>query len=42
VTFNSASKSFNTPGLRCAVAHFGTPELQQHFLAHVPRRARGG
>jgi len=42
VTFNSASKAFNTPGLRCAVAHFGTPELQQRFLAHVPRRARGG
>ncbi len=42
VTFNSASKSFNTPGLRCAVAHFGSEALQKRFLAHVPRRVRGG
>ncbi len=42
VTFNSASKSFNTPGLRCAVAHFGSPGLQKRFLGHVPRRVRGG
>ncbi len=42
VTFNAASKSFNTPGLRCAVAHFGSDELHKRFLAHVPRRVRGG
>lgn len=42
VTLNSASKSFNIPALRCAVAHFGSAELARSFLAHVPRRVRGG
>jgi len=42
VTLNSASKSFNIPALRCAVAHFGSETLQRRFLAYAPRRVRGG
>jgi cystathionine beta-lyase len=42
VTFTSASKPFNIPGLRLAVAHFGSEALQQRFNALHPRRVRGG
>ena len=42
VTLNSASKSFNIPGLRCAVAHFGSAELKRRFDAVCPRHVRGG
>lgn len=42
VTLNSASKAFNIPGLRCAVAHFGSAELQRRFGACFPRHVRGG
>jgi len=42
VTLNSASKAFNIAGLRCAVAHFGSPELQRRFARVVPRHVRGG
>lgn len=42
LTLTSASKAFNIPGLRCAVAHFGTEALQQRFHQSLPRRARGG
>lgn len=42
VTLTSASKSFNLPGLRCALAHFGSRELQQRFAAAFPRHVRGG
>jgi cystathionine beta-lyase len=42
VTLNSASKSFNIPALRCAVAHFGSADVQRRFVEHVPRRVRGG
>jgi cystathionine beta-lyase len=42
VTLNSASKAFNIPGLRCAVAHFGSAELQQRFNSRFPRHVRGG
>lgn len=41
VTLTSATKAFNIPGLRCAVAHFGSAELRQRFLA-LPRHVRGG
>lgn len=41
VTLNSATKSFNIAGLRCAVAHFGTPALQQRFHARLPARLTG-
>lgn len=41
VTLSSATKAFNIAGLRCAVAVFGSEELQQRFLS-VPRHARGG
>jgi len=41
VTFNSAPKAFNTAGIRCAVAAFGSEELHRRF-SEVPRRVRGG
>jgi cystathionine beta-lyase len=42
VTLNSASKSFNIPGLRCALAHFGDPQLQRRFTERFARKVRGG
>jgi cystathionine beta-lyase len=42
VTLTSASKPFNIPGLRCAVAHFGSDDLQQRFNRLHPPRFRGG
>lgn len=42
VTLTSASKAFNIPGLRCAIAHFGSEELQQRFNRHHPPHIRGG
>lgn len=41
LTLTSASKPFNIAGLRCAVAIFGSDELQQRFLG-CPRHLRGG
>lgn len=41
VTFVSASKAFNTAGLRSALAVFGSASLHQRFSA-FPRRLRGG
>lgn len=36
VTLYSATKSFNIPGLRTAIMHFGSPELKARFDAFVP------
>jgi cystathionine beta-lyase len=41
VTLISATKSFNIPALRCAVMHFGTPELRQRFRRNVPEQLLG-
>lgn len=41
ITLSSASKAYNIAGLRCAVAVFGSRELQQTFH-RVHRHARGG
>lgn len=41
VTLNSASKSFNIPGLRCGVLYFGTPELKARFTRRLPARILG-
>lgn len=41
VTLNSATKSFNIPGLRCAVVHFGSDSLRDRFLQRMPRRMLG-
>ncbi len=41
VSFFSASKSFNTAGLRCAVAAFGSAALKERF-ERFPPHARGG
>ncbi len=42
LTLNSASKSFNIAGLRCAVAHFGSPSLRKRFETQYSRHVRGG
>ncbi len=42
VTLTSASKAFNIPGLRCAVAHFGSEALHQRFNQLHPGHIRGG
>lgn len=41
VTLTSASKAFNIAGLRCAVAVFGSDDLQARFNA-LPAHLRGG
>jgi cystathionine beta-lyase len=41
ITFTSATKAFNTAGLRCAIAHFGDLELLKKFQSLLPR-FRGG
>jgi len=41
VTLTSATKSFNIPGLRCGVMHFGTPELMARFYKRMPHRLMG-
>ncbi|AJE46718.1 MalY/PatB family protein [Celeribacter indicus] len=41
VLLNSATKSFNIPGLRCAVMYFGTPELKAAYQARIPLRLTG-
>jgi cystathionine beta-lyase len=42
VTITSATKAFNIPGLRCAVAHFPSAALQRRFNEVLPRHVRGG
>jgi cystathionine beta-lyase len=42
VTLTSASKAFNIPGLRCAIAHFGSEDLQTRFNRIHPQHIRGG
>jgi cysteine-S-conjugate beta-lyase len=41
ITITSATKSFNIPGLRCGVMHFGSPELQARFSRAIPSRLLG-
>ncbi|MEO9188835.1 MAG: PatB family C-S lyase [Acetobacteraceae bacterium] len=41
ITLTSATKSFNIPGLRCGVMHFGSPVLKARFEARVPRKLLG-
>ncbi len=42
LTLSSASKAFNIPGLRCAVAHVGDPALARRLSRALPRHVRGG
>ena len=42
ITLTSASKAFNIPGLRTAIAHFGSEDLQKRFNTVLPRHVRGG
>jgi len=42
VTLSSPSKAFNIPGLRCAVAHFGSQALMRRFNSVHTRHMRGG
>ncbi len=41
VTLYSATKSYNIPGLRCAIMHFGSEDLQARFGARVPAALLG-
>jgi cystathionine beta-lyase len=41
ITLNSATKSYNVPGLRCALMHFGSPELLARFHRRIPARLTG-
>jgi cysteine-S-conjugate beta-lyase len=41
VTISSATKSFNIPGLRCGVMHFGSEELLARFHRAIPWRLLG-
>jgi cystathionine beta-lyase len=41
ITLNSATKSFNIPGLRCGVACFGSEALMRGFHARIPVRLTG-
>jgi cysteine-S-conjugate beta-lyase len=41
ITLNSATKSFNIPGLRCAAIAFGTEELRDRFHKRIPPKLTG-
>jgi len=41
VTINSATKSFNIPGLRCAVVAFGNEALRNRYHKRIPLRLTG-
>jgi len=41
ITLTSATKAFNIPGTRCAIAYFGSDRLQQAYRS-IPRHLRGG
>ena len=42
VTLTSATKGYNIPGLRTAIAHFSTPELKARFDTRIPEHMLGG
>jgi cystathionine beta-lyase len=41
VTLNSATKSFNIPGLRCAMMAFGSDDLRKRYHKRVPLKLTG-
>lgn len=41
VTLNSATKSYNIPGFRCALIHFGNEQLKAQFHKRIPPRLTG-
>lgn len=41
VTVTSPTKSFNTPGLRCGIMHFGSSELKARFHRRIPSKLIG-
>jgi cystathionine beta-lyase len=41
VTLSSATKSFNIPGLRCAVIAFGSDDLRNRFHKRIPPQLTG-
>jgi cystathionine beta-lyase len=41
ITLNSATKSFNIPGLRCALIAFGTEDLRHRFHKRIPLKLTG-
>lgn len=42
VTLTSATKGFNIPGLRAAIAHFGSAELKGRFESRIAEHLLGG
>ncbi len=42
VTLTSATKGFNIPGLRTAIAHFGSAELKARFESRIAEHLLGG
>lgn len=41
ITITSATKSYNIPGLRCALIYFGSEDLQRRFHKVIPDRLIG-
>jgi cystathionine beta-lyase len=41
ITITSATKAYNTPGLRCGVIHFGSPPLREQFRTVIPDHMLG-
>jgi cystathionine beta-lyase len=41
ITITSATKAYNTPGLRCGIMHFGSSALHERFIARMPDRLLG-
>jgi cystathionine beta-lyase len=41
ITLNSATKSFNIPGLRCALIAFGGEDLRHRFQKRIPLKLTG-
>jgi cystathionine beta-lyase len=41
ITLNSPTKSFNIPGLRCGVMHFGSQALKDRFDKRIPGHLMG-
>jgi len=41
VTLNSATKSFNIPGLRCALIAFGSEDLRDRYHKRIPAKLTG-
>jgi cystathionine beta-lyase len=41
ITITSATKTYNIPGVRCGIMHFGSAALRERFSRRHPERLRG-